>query len=300
MSTTAPALKIETSTPAAPQRKKVTTATFRQKKERGEVISMLTAYDYPTALAEDQAGIDCILVGDSLAMVVLGYQNTLPVTMDEMLHHSRAVSRGAKYALLVGDMPFMSYQVSSADAVRNAGRFLQEGGMEAVKLEGGRERLEAVRLIVGAGIPVMGHLGLTPQSVNQFGGFRPQANSASTAKRLLEDALLLEEAGCFSLVLESVPSRLAQLVSRKLSIPTIGIGAGIGCDGQVLVTHDLLGLFDRFTPKFVKKYADLHGEMQRAFAEYLSDVRGRAFPAAEHSVEMDEAEWDKFLREIEP
>jgi 3-methyl-2-oxobutanoate hydroxymethyltransferase len=259
---------------------------------------MLTAYDYPTALAEDQAGIDCILVGDSLGMVVLGYQNTLPVSMEEMLHHSRAVSRGAKYALLVGDMPFMSYQVSPAEAVRNAGRFLQEGGMEAVKLEGGRERLEAVRLIVGAGIPVMGHLGLTPQSVNQFGGFRPQAKSALTAKRLLEDALLLEEAGCFSLVLESVPSRLAEVVSRKLSIPTIGIGAGIGCDGQVLVTHDLLGLFDRFTPKFVKKYADFHGEMQRAFTEYISDVRGRAFPAAEHSVEMDEAEWEKFMSEL--
>lgn len=298
MSTTAPVLKTATPAAASPQRKKVTTATFRQKKERGEVISMLTAYDYPTALAEDQAGIDCILVGDSLGMVVLGYQNTLPVTMEEMLHHSRAVSRGSKYALLVGDMPFMSYQVSPADAVRNAGRFLQEGGMEAVKLEGGRERLEAVRLIVGAGIPVMGHLGLTPQSVNQFGGFRPQARSALAAKRLLEDALLLEEAGCFSLVLESVPARLAELVSKKLSIPTLGIGAGLGCDGQVLVTHDLLGLFDRFTPKFVKKYADFHGEMQRAFSEYISDVHSRAFPAAEHSVEMDQAEWDKFMRDF--
>jgi 3-methyl-2-oxobutanoate hydroxymethyltransferase len=181
-------------------------------------------------------------------MVVLGYQNTLPVTMDEMLHHCRAVARGAKYALLIGDMPFMSYQVSAEDAVRNAGRFLQEGGMEAVKLEGGRERLDAVRAITSAGIPVMGHLGLTPQSVNMLGGFRPQGKTAEAAKRLYEDALLLEQAGCFSLVLESVPARLGQFVSSKLTIPTIGIGAGIGCDGQVLVTHDLLGLFDRFTP----------------------------------------------------
>jgi len=260
---------------------------------------MLTAYDYPTALAEDQAGIDTILVGDSLGMVVLGYENTLPVTMEEMLHHARAVSRGAKYALLIGDMPFMSYQVSTADAVRNAGRFLKEAGMEAVKLEGGRERADDVRAIVGAGIPVMGHLGLTPQSVNQLGGFRAQGKSASTAKRLLEDALLLEEAGCFSIVLESVPARLAELVSKKLSIPTMGIGAGIGCDGQVLVTHDLLGLFDRFTPKFVKKYADFHGEMQRAFTEYISDVKSRSFPESEHSVEMDEAQWQQLMKEVE-
>ena len=282
----------------ASQRKKVTTTLFRQKKERGEPITMLTAYDYPTALAEDQAGIDSILVGDSLGMVVLGYQNTLPVTMDDMLHHAKAVSRGAKYALLIGDMPFMSYQVSTEEAVRNAGRFLQEAGMEAVKLEGGRERVDTVRAIVGAGIPVMGHLGLTPQSVNQLGGFRPQGKSALAAQRLIEDAVLLEEAGCFSLVLESVPARLAELISQKLSIPTIGIGAGIGCDGQVLVTHDLLGLFDRFTPKFVKKYADFHSEMLRAFTEYKSDVENRAFPSLEHSVEMDEAEWTQLMMEM--
>ncbi len=299
MSTTAPALSTATVTPSAPPRKKVTTALLRQKKARGEPITMLTAYDYPTALAEDRAGIDSILVGDSLGMVVLGYQNTLPVTMDDMLHHARAVARGATYALLIGDMPFMSYQVSTAEAVRNAGRFLQEGGMEAVKLEGGRERLDAIRGIVGAGIPVMGHLGLTPQSVNQLGGFRPQGKSALAAKRLLEDALLLEEAGCFGIVLESVPARLAQLVSQKLSIPTIGIGAGIGCDGQVLVTHDLLGLFDRFTPRFVKKYANLHAEMQRAFTEYIADVQRREFPAAEHSLEMDEGEWKELMKENE-
>ena len=293
MSTSAPV-----STPVNP-RKKVTTLALRQKKERGEPIVMLTAYDYPTAMAEDQAGVDVILVGDSLGMVVLGYENTLPVTMEEMLHHCRAVSRGARSALLVGDMPFMSYQVSTEEAVRNAGRFLQQGGMDTVKLEGGRERLDAVRAIVGAGIPAMGHLGLTPQSVHQLGGFRPQGRTASAAKRLLEDALLLEEAGCFSLVLESVPARLADLVSKRLSIPTIGIGAGVGCDGQVLVTHDLLGLFDRFTPKFVKKYANFHAEMQRAFSEFKAEVESKQFPAAEHFVEMADAEWEALLKEVE-
>jgi 3-methyl-2-oxobutanoate hydroxymethyltransferase len=286
--------------PVGSTRKKVTTLAFRQKKERGQAISMLTAYDYPTALALDQAGIDAILVGDSLGMVVLGYENTLPVTMDEMLHHSRAVSRGAKSALLVGDMPFMSYQVSVEAAVRNAGRFLQNGGMDAVKLEGGRERVDAIRAIVGAGIPVMGHLGLTPQSIHQLGGFRAQGKTAAAAQHLLEDALLLEEAGCFSLVLESVPAQLATYISKRLSIPTIGIGAGAGCDGQVLVTHDLLGLFERFTPKFVKKYANLHDEMQKAFAEYIADVQTSQFPSAEHTVAMDEAAWWEFLRTAEP
>ena len=286
--------------PATSTRKKVTTLTFRQKKERGEPISMLTAYDYPTALALDQAGIDAILVGDSLGMVVLGYENTLPVTMEEMLHHSRAVARGAKSALLVGDMPFMSYQVSVEEAVRNAGRFLQNGGMDSVKLEGGRERLDAIRAIVGAGIPVMGHLGLTPQSVHQLGGFRAQGKTARAARRLLEDALLLEEAGVFSLVLESVPSQLAQFISSKISVPTIGIGAGAGCDGQVLVAHDVLGMFDRFTPKFVKKYADLNGEMNRAFNDYIADVQARQFPAAEHGLMMSDVEWAEFLRTVEP
>jgi 3-methyl-2-oxobutanoate hydroxymethyltransferase len=282
--------------PALQTHKKITTLVFRQKKEQGIPLTMLTAYDYPTAMALDRAGIDAILVGDSLAMVVLGYENTLPVTMDEMLHHCRAVARGAKSALLIGDMPFMSYQVSAEEALRNAGRFLQQAGMDAIKLEGGRERLEAVRAIVGAGIPVMGHLGLTPQSVHQLGGFRPQGKTASAAQRLLEDALLLEDAGCFSLVLESVPARLAAHISKHLSIPTIGIGAGAGCDGQVLVTHDLLGLFDRFTPKFVKKYAHLHTEMQAAFTAYIADVQSQAFPAQEHTVEMPEDEWEEFLK----
>ena len=279
-------------------RKKVTTLTFRQKKERGEPITMLTAYDYPTAMAIDKAGIDSILVGDSLAMVVLGYENTLPVTMDEMLHHARAVARGAKAPLLVGDMPFMSYQVSVEDAVRNAGRFLQQGGMDAVKLEGGRERADAVRAITGAGIPVMGHLGLTPQSVHQLGGFRAQGKTASAGKRLLEDAQILAEAGAFSLVLESVPARLAEYISKQISIPTIGIGAGTGCDGQVLVTHDLLGLFERFTPKFVRQYANLHETMNKAFIEYLNDVNTRQFPAAEHTVEMTDEEWAAFQKEV--
>jgi len=277
-------------------RKKITTLAFLQKKKRGEPIAVLTGYDYPTALALDLSGIDAILVGDSLGMVVLGYENTLPVTMDDMLHHCRAVARGARAALLIGDMPFMSYQISTEEAVRNAGRFLQQGGMDAVKLEGGRERLNAIHAILGAGIPVMGHIGLTPQSVNLLGGFRPQGRTAVTAGRLLEDALLLEEAGCFSLVLESVPARLAEMVSKRLAIPTIGIGAGAGCDGQVLVTHDLLGLFDRFTPKFVRKYANLHVEMQKAFMAYIADVQDRAFPAQEHTVEMPDEEWETFVK----
>ncbi len=299
MSTIAPVLTMTGVGTTTPQRKKITTLSFRQKKERGEPITMLTAYDYPTALAEDRAGIDAILVGDTLGMVVLGYPTTLPVTMEDMLHHCRAVARGASLALLIGDMPFLSYQVSSQEAVRNAGRFLQEAGMDAVKLEGGRERIDTVRAIVEAGIPVMGHLGLTPQSIHQLGGFKTQGKTASAARRLLEDALLLEKAGCFSLVLEMVPARLAQLISQRLNIPTIGIGAGAGCDGQVLVTHDLLGLFDRFTPKFVKKYADFNGEMQRAFTQYISDVQSHAFPDAEHSVEMEEKEWEALLKEIE-
>jgi 3-methyl-2-oxobutanoate hydroxymethyltransferase len=280
-------------------RSKVTTRTLVTKKQRGEVITMLTAYDYPTALAVDQAGIDAILIGDSLGMVVLGYQNTLPVKMAEMLHHCRAVARGAHYALLVGDMPFMSYQISVDQAVRNAGRFLQEAEMDAVKLEGGRERLDAVRAIVAAGIPVMGHVGLTPQSVHQLGGFRSQARTADAARRLIEDAQMLQEAGCFSLVIESVPARLAAFVSQRLEIPTIGIGAGDGCDGQVLVTHDLLGYFDRFTPRFVKKYADLHGETARALSSFRADVLARTFPTEEHSIEMPDDEWKSLLEQLD-
>jgi len=278
--------------------KKMTVQAFRQKKEIGEPISMLTGYDYPTALALDFAGIDAILVGDSLGMVVLGYDNTLPVTMEEMLHHCRAVRRGARAALLIGDMPFMSYQISVEDAVRNAGRFLQEGGMDVVKLEGGKARVSTIKAIISAGIPVMGHLGLTPQSVHALGGFRPQGRTPEAARHILEDAIALEEAGCFSLVLESIPARLAELISQTVSIPTIGIGSGPGCDGQVLVIHDLLGFFARFTPKFVKKYADFQDEMRKAILEYIADVTERRYPAQEHSIEMPDEEWQMFLSNI--
>jgi 3-methyl-2-oxobutanoate hydroxymethyltransferase len=275
------------------ERKKVTTHHIQAMKARHEVISMLTAYDYPTALVMDEVGLDIILVGDSLGMVVLGYESTLPVTMEEMIHHCKAVARGAKYALLVGDMPFLSYQISKSEAIRNAGRFLQEGGMNAIKLEGGSERAETIRAIVNTGIPVMGHLGLTPQSVHQLGGYRPQGKDAEAAYRLVEDALVLQEAGCFSLVLESIPGKLAELVSQRLDIPTLGIGAGVGCDGQVLVTHDLLGIFERFTPKFVKRYANLAGEMREAFSEFKSEVKDKKFPGIDHTVVMNDDEWQK-------
>ncbi len=275
--------------------KKVTTAVFRSKKERGEPLTMLTAYDYLTARAVDGSGIDSILVGDSLGMVILGYENTLPVTMEDMLHHCRAVARGASRALLIGDMPFMSYQVSVTEAVRNAGRFLQEGGMDAVKLEGGAERLDAVEAIIGSGIPVLGHLGLTPQSVHLLGGFKAQGTSAEAAVRLLKDAQLLDQAGCFGIVLESVPDRVAEYISGQISIPTIGIGAGGGCDGQVLVTHDLLGLFDKFTPKFVKQYASLHQDISAALRDYKQEVESGEFPKQEHSFLISDGEWKNFL-----
>jgi 3-methyl-2-oxobutanoate hydroxymethyltransferase len=280
------------------ERKKVTIHHIQAMKTRHEVISMLTAYDYPTALVMDQVGLDIILVGDSLGMVVLGYESTLQVTMEEMIHHCKAVARGAKSALLVGDMPFLSYQIFASEAIRNAGRFLQEGGMNAVKLEGGGERAETIRAIVNTGIPVMGHLGLTPQSVHQLGGYRPQARDAEAAYRLLEDALVLQEAGCFSLVLESIPGKLAELVSQRLEIPTLGIGAGDGCDGQVLVTHDLLGIFERFTPKFVKQYANLAAEMRQAFSDFKSEVKDRKFPGVEHTVIMNDEEWQKLEEKL--
>jgi 3-methyl-2-oxobutanoate hydroxymethyltransferase len=247
----------------------------------------------------DRAGVDAILVGDSLGMVVLGYETTLPVTMEDMLHHCKAVARGAQTAHLIGDMPFMSYQASTSDAVRNAGRFLQEAGMDAVKLEGGRQVAGSIEAIVGAGIPVMGHLGLTPQSVHQLGGFKAQGKTADAARRLVEDAHILEEAGCYALVLEAIPDRLAELISQRLRIPTIGIGAGPGADGQVLVTHDLLGLFDRFTPKFVKQYANVHAEMARAFGDYLADVRNHRFPAPEHTVGMEDEAFRQLLASLE-
>jgi 3-methyl-2-oxobutanoate hydroxymethyltransferase len=289
---------MSTTPPSAPLRGKVTIQTLFSKKMRGEPITFLTAYDFPTAVALDRSGIDGILVGDSLGMVVLGYENTLPVTMQEMIHHCRAVARGVSRALLVGDLPFMSYQVSSAEALRNAGKLVQKGGVDAVKLEGGRERARAVRSIVAAGIPVMGHLGLTPQSVHQLGGWKPQARSTESARLLIEDSLILEDAGCYAIVLESVPSEVAQLISQRLAIPVIGIGAGAACDGQILVTHDLLGLYDKFTPSFVKKYADLFSEMQRAFHEYVTDVKEKRFPAPEHANSMDPQALRDLMREV--
>lgn len=280
------------------EKKKTTVLTLARKKERDQQISMVTAYDYPSARAAEAAGFDVILVGDSLGMVVLGYESTLPVTMQDMLHHCKAVARGARLPLLVGDLPFMSYQVSVEQAVTNAGRFLQEAGMEAVKLEGGRERAEAVRAIVNAGIPVMGHLGLTPQKLNALGGFRTQAKTADAAQILIEDAEILQQAGCFSLVLEAVPPRLAQMVSRRLEIPVIGIGAGAGCDGQVLVYHDILGLFDRFTPRFVKRYAELHTQVNEALTSFRLDIEEGRFPAPEHAVEMGDEEWTKLQEAV--
>jgi len=277
---------------------KVTIHSLAAKKKRGEPITMLTAYDYPTALAMDEAGIDVILVGDSVGMVVLGYENTLSVTMEDMLHHCKAVSRGARRAHRVGDMPFMSYQAAWPEAVRNAGRFLQEAGMDAVKLEGGREIAPTVKAIIAAGIPVMGHLGLTPQSLHKLGGWKVQATISAAARRLVEDAHALENAGCYAVVLEAVPERVAEIITRRLSIPVIGIGAGVACDGQVLVTNDLLGSFDRFTPKFVKRYADLRAIMSEAFAAYIADVGARRFPAPEHSYGMTDAEYEELLREL--
>jgi 3-methyl-2-oxobutanoate hydroxymethyltransferase len=243
---------------------------------------MLTAYDYPTAVIVDKAGIDAILVGDSLAMVVLGLPNTVSVTMDEMLHHCRAVARGAQYALLVGDMPFMSYQADVKEAIHNAGRFLKEGNMDVVKLEGGVKMVPVVKAIVDAGIPVMGHIGLTPQTISKLGGFKVQGKDAAAAQQLIDDALALEDAGCFSLVLEAIPDRLAKLITEKLTIPTIGIGAGPHCSGQVLVTHDMVGLFDRFTPKFAKQYVNIHNQMVEALKQYKAEVEAGVFPGPEH------------------
>jgi 3-methyl-2-oxobutanoate hydroxymethyltransferase len=251
---------------------------LKDKKSRGEKIAMLTAYDATMARLLDQAGVDALLVGDSVGMVVLGYENTLAVTLDDMLHHTRAVVRGAARALVVADMPFLSYQVSAEEAVRNAGRLLQEGGASAVKLEGGRPVVEAVRRMVDIGIPVMGHLGLQPQSVHQVGGYIKQATRPADVDALVADAIALQDAGAFAVVLESIPDGAAQTVTRALDIPTIGIGAGPHCDGQVLVSHDMLGLFDRFIPSFVRQYARLSETIQAATRAYVEDVREGRYP----------------------
>ena len=264
---------------AGAPRAKITAPAIVALKRKGEPISVVTAYDFPTARYADQAGIEILLVGDSVGTVMLGYESTLPVTMEDMLHHVRAVTRAKPSALVVGDMPFMSYQVSTEQAVQNAGRLVQEGGADAIKLEGGARVAEAVQRIVEAGIPVMGHLGLTPQCVLAFGGYKVQARGEADQERLLADAKALERAGCFSLVLEGIPARLGAAVTRELQIPTIGIGAGVQCDGQVLVTHDLLGLFHGHQPKFVRRYAELGTATREAFARYVADVKARRFPS---------------------
>ncbi len=267
---------------------RVTINDVREMKARGEKIPMMTAYDYTSARIVDNAGIPIILVGDTLGQVVLGYDSTLPVTMDEMIHHTKAVARGARRALIVGDMPFMSYQTGPTDALRNAGRFLQQGGAQTVKLEGGVNMARTVERIVSSGIPVMGHIGLTPQSVNQLGGYKVQGKSLKSAVRLMEDARALEEAGVYALVLECVPASLARLITERVSIPTIGIGAGRNCDGQVQVFHDMLGLFTDFVPKHAKRYADLGQSIAGAVAEYISEVKDQRFPAREHSYHIKE------------
>ncbi len=268
---------------------RVTINQIREMKQKGEKISMLTAYDYPTAKIVDEAGLPMILVGDSLGMVVLGYESTIPVTIDEMLHHTKAVVRGTKQAMVVGDMPFMTYHVSVDDALRNAARFIQEAGAQAIKLEGGVTVAEKVRRVVECGIPVMGHIGLTPQSIHQFGGFKVQGRTPEAAIRLLEDAKALEEAGAFSIVLETVPAQLAALVTQKVSVPTIGIGAGIGCDGQVQVINDILGSFADFVPKHAKQYAKLTDIIRNAVNEYHNEVKVGSFPTAKQSFSMDES-----------
>jgi len=258
-------------------------------KRRGERFAMLTAYDYPTAKILDQADVPVILVGDSLGMVVLGYDSTIPVTMDEMLHHTKAVVRGSERAIVVGDMPFMSYQTGLEDAIRNAGRFLQEAGATAVKLEGGVHMAETVRRLVSLGIPVMGHIGLTPQSVNQLGGHKVQGRTPAAAVRLLNDAMALQDAGAFAIVLETIPAPLAKVLSERLSLPTIGIGAGPHCDGQVQVLHDLLGLYPDFVPKHAKQYAHLSDEIHSAVVRYIEEVQSGTFPTDKESFPMDEA-----------
>jgi 3-methyl-2-oxobutanoate hydroxymethyltransferase len=268
--------------------KKVMTTDLRKMKEEKKKITMITAYSYPQGLVVDEAGIDIILVGDSLGMVELGYKDTVPVTMDEMLHHTKAVTRAVTRAHVVGDLPFMSYNISVEQAVTNAGILYKEGGADSIKLEGGEEVAETVRAIHKAGIPVFGHIGLTPQTAALLGGFKVQGKSIDQAKKVVADAIALEEAGAFALILEAIPKQLAAIITEKVSIPTVGIGGGVNCDGQVLVFHDLLGLFKRFTPKFVKVYADLYSAQVNAVKEFISDVLRESFPADEHSFSLKE------------
>lgn len=272
---------------------RVTTATLMDKKQKNEKITMLTSYDYSTAAMVDEAGIDMILVGDSLGMVILGYENTLSVTMEDMLHHTKTVARAAHNTMVVGDMPFLSYHISKKEAVRNAGRFIQEAGAQSVKLEGGLERIDTIKAILDAQIPVMGHIGLTPQSVNRLGGFKVQGKDLETASKLIEDAKALEEAGVFGIVLECVPTPLARKITEAVSVPTIGIGAGPYCDGQVLVVNDMLGMFKGHIPKFVKKFANLEPLIMEALQSYKEEVEAGTFPGPEHGFTMKEDVLDK-------
>ena len=276
---------------------KNTALTLLAQKQSGEKITMLTAYDYTTAAIMDECGVNAILVGDSLGMVMLGYENTLPVTMEDMIHHTAAVSRGAKNAFVVADMPFLSYQTSVYDAVMNAGRLIKEGRANAVKLEGGAEVCEQISAIVSASIPVVAHLGLTPQSVNVFGGFKVQGKSYDKAKKLIEDSLKIQEAGACAVVLEGIPARLAEIITKKLAIPTIGIGAGNGCDGQVLVYQDMLGLTTGHTPKFARRFADVGTIMKQGITDYIKDTRSGAFPAEEHTYQIDDEIMERILGE---
>jgi 3-methyl-2-oxobutanoate hydroxymethyltransferase len=281
------------------ERKPIDIPTLQQKKRRGEKITMLTAYDAAWARLLDQAGIDTILVGDSAANVVLGYRDTLPVTMDEMLVLTRAVTRGVRWAMVIGDMPFMSYNTDVADAIRNAGRFVKEGGAVGVKLEGGAAVVDTVRALVRAGIPTVGHLGLTPQTASMIGGYRCQGRTATAARAILDDARRLEDAGAFLLVLECVPDRVAAAVAQRVGVPIIGIGAGAGVDGQVLVLHDMLGFRDTgAAPRFVKRYGDLGDRVAAAVQGYCEEVRSGAFPATEHGFAIPDDEWAAFEREL--
>jgi 3-methyl-2-oxobutanoate hydroxymethyltransferase len=269
---------------------------IKEMKTKKEKIVMLTAYDYSAAKLVDEAGIPLILVGDSLGMVILGYESTIPVTMDEMIHHTKAVARGTTQALAIGDMPFMTYHTNISDALRNAARFIQEGGAQAVKLEGGVTVAETAKRIVDCGIPVMGHIGLTPQSIHQLGGHKVQGKTPEAAERLLRDAQALEQAGAFAVVLELVPAPLSKLITQKIGIPTIGIGAGPDCDGQVQVISDLLGLFSDFVPRHAKQYAKLAGEIKTALADYVKEVKTGKFPTAEHSSTIDESLLEELAR----
>ena len=273
---------------------KVTLNDLQRMKVEGDKITMLSINDYPMALLGDKAGLDCILVGDSLAMTALGYETTVPVTVEEMLHHTKAVTRAVRRALVVGDMPFMSNAIE-ADAVRNAGRFMKEGGADAVKLEGGRGIAPIVGAIHRAGIPVMGHIGLTPQTISMLGGFKTQGRDAKRAQEVIDDAVAIEDTGAFSIILECIPDEISRIITERLEIPTISYGAGISCDGQGMVAHDMLGMFERFTPKFVKKYASLNEDMLRAFEEFATEVREAGFPTDEHAFHIKESELKKLL-----